>query len=239
MKQDYNFEDNCYDKDFDKVKLLGRYPWEGRNYKNRSYRVLILGDSHYAVDNNGNFCPSEYIKFVTDNFSTREVINCVIRNIGDGEPTWPMYRNLINTFTSYTPEVVDFLWSIVSFYNFIQRPMESIHQKPCSGDKIVGWLCLCYVINILKPNFCLFLGKRNEEGMNTIESLGGYFTKEEDEMFNKTTPIKGTIKTKEGIQTRYRIIQHPSYRGYSPTAWYTYLSKKERELMGQVDRYFK
>ena len=32
-----------------------------------------------------------------------------------------MYKNLVNTFTSYTPEEVKYLWSKVAFYNFIQE----------------------------------------------------------------------------------------------------------------------
>lgn len=240
MEKDcFNLCDKSYDKEFSNVKLLGRYPWVGKNYKSRPYQVLVIGDSHYAVDNNGDFCPDAYLDFINNYDSTREIISCVIKDVINKESTWTMYRNLINTFTSYTPEEVKFLWSNVAFYNFIQRPMEEIHQEPSKGDNIIGWLCFNEIINILKPDFCLIFGKRSENEMTTLKSLESSYTRSEDDVCNKTSPIIGEIVTKQGIKTRFRIIQHSAYRGYSPVAWYTYLCNKEPEFMSQVDMNYK
>ena len=240
MKQDfYNLCDKSYDEDFNKVKLLGRYPWVGKDYKNRPYHVLIIGDSHYAVDNNGDFCLDEYLNFINNYHSTREIVSCVIKDVINKESTWTMYRNLINTFTSYTLEEVKYLWSNVAFYNFIQRPMEEIHQEPNKGDNITGWVCFNEIINILKPDFCLFFGKRSENEMTALESLESLYTRNEDDVCNKTSPVVGVIETKQGTKTRFRIIQHSAYRGYSPAAWYKYLCNKEIDCMSQVDRNYK
>lgn len=240
MEKDYSYLcDKSYDKDFNKVKLLGRYPWVGKDYKNSHYHVLILGDSHYAVDFKGNFCPKEYLNFINNYDSTRDIVSCVIKDVINKESTWTMYRNLINTFTSYTPDEVKYLWSNVAFYNFIQRPMEEIHQKPSKGDNIKAWVCFHEIINILKPNFCLFFGKRSEDEIDILETLGSHYTKKNDDVCNKTTPIIGEIETKQGAKTRFRIIQHSAYRGYSPAAWYRYLCNKEIECMIQVDRNYK
>lgn len=240
MEQEFShFCDKSYDKEFNKVKLLGRYPWVGKDYKNRPYHALIIGDSHYAVDNNGNFCPEEFFNFINNYDSTRDVVSCVIKDVVNKQSTWTMYRNLINTFTSYSPGEVKYLWSNVAFYNFIQRPMEEIHQEPSKGDNITGWICFYELLNILKPDLCLFFGKRSEDEMSILTSLNGHFTKYNDEICNRTSPVTGEIETKQGTKTRFRIIQHSAYRGFSPAAWYTYLCNKETDFMYQVDRNYK
>ena len=240
MEQDYKYLcNNCYDKEFDSVESLKRYPWVGSQYINSNCRVLILGDSHYTVDKDKNKCEEEYKRCNSNKDYTREIVRCVINDVCKGECTWKMFRNLINTLTSYTPEEVKYLWSKVAFYNFIQEPMKQINQRPTSEESRIGWQCFYHVINILKPSFCLFIGKRCENKIETIEYLGGGFTKHKDDMCNRTTPIFGEVETKERTKTRYRIINHTSIRGYSPDAWYQYLSNKEHEVMIQLDRNFK
>lgn len=237
MERDYQFLcDNQFNGDFDKVKSLERFPWVGINYAESKYRVLILGDSHYTVDNKGNYCEEEYDRCNTTKDYTREIVRCVINDVCEGKPTWTMYKNLINTFTSYTPEEVKYLWSKVAFYNFIQEPMKQINQEPTSEEKIVGWQCFYDVVNILKPQFCLFIGKRSEKGIETIRTLGGDFTLFADkEKCDRSIPLYGEIRTKEGYSTKYRIIKHTS-RYYSPESWYHYFKEKELDVMHQLDR---
>ena len=45
-------------------------------------RVLIMGDSHYTVNDEGEFCPEEYDRCVTDKEYTRGIINCAIEKGG-------------------------------------------------------------------------------------------------------------------------------------------------------------
>lgn len=237
MEQDYfNLCDRQFDKEFDSVETLKRYPWVGNKYAKSNYRILILGDSHYAVDDDKNPSEDEYNRCNTDKDYTRRVVRCVINDVCDGKPTWTMFRNLINTFTSYTPYEVKHLWSKVAFYNFIQEPMEQINQVPTSKERITGWRCFYDVINILKPDFCLFVGVRSKQEIEMIRSLGGTYTIGDDkEICNKITPCYGEIETKEGNKTRFRIIKHTS-RFYSPDEWYQYFCNKEQVVMRQLDR---
>ena len=237
MEQGFlNICDNQYNDQFDKVKSLGRYPWVGINYSKSNYRVLIVGDSHYTVDNNGNFCEEEYNRCKTTKDYTREILRCVINDVCKGEPTWTMYRNMINTFTSYTPDEVKYLWSEVAFYNFIQEPMKQRDQVPTNEDCKIGWQCFNEVVDILKPDFCLFVGIRSNREIDIINSIGGKYIIEKDkEMCNNSSSHYGEIETKEGTKTRFRIIKHTSSY-YSPEAWYQYLMNKEVKLMCQLDR---
>ena len=154
MEQDYYYLcDKQFDKEFDSVETLIRYPWVGNKYAESNYRILILGDSHYATDNDGNPSDEEYANFKSNKESTRGIINSVIDNCCKNESTWPMFRNLINTFTSLTPDEVIHLWSKVAFYNFIQEPMKLVDQVPTSKERRDGWRCYYDVVNILKPDF--------------------------------------------------------------------------------------
>ena len=238
MEQDYCYLcDTQFDKEFDTVETLKRYPWVGNKYAESEFRILILGDSHYAVDDDGKTSEEEYNTCNTDKDYTRRVVRCVINNVCKGEHTWPMFRNLINTFTSLTPDEVKHLWSKAAFYNFIQKPMEFVDKIPEKEDCEIGWRCFYDVVNILKPDFCLFLGKRRKNSeMEMIRSLGGTYTIGNDlEMDNKVTPCFGEIETKEGNKTRFGIIQHTSHY-YSPEKWYLYFCNREPEVMRQLDR---
>lgn len=70
--------DRQFDSQFDKVENLVHYPWIGCNYASAPKRVLIMGDSHYTVNDEGEFCPEEYDRCVTDKEYTRGIINCAI-----------------------------------------------------------------------------------------------------------------------------------------------------------------
>ena len=49
--------DKQFDSQFDKVENLVHYPWIGCNYASAPKRVLIMGDSHYTENDEGEFCP--------------------------------------------------------------------------------------------------------------------------------------------------------------------------------------
>ena len=240
MKIDYFYLcDNHYDSAFDKISGLYRYPWIGSKYDESKCRILILGDSHYAVDENGNESKEEVKNFRKNKFSTREIVNCVINNVCLNESTWTMFRNLIATFTSITPKEVKDLWSKVAFYNFIQEPMKKRDQEPSSEEEQNGWRCFCEVIDIIAPHFCIFIGKRRSQEINTIKNLCTKFTLSEDQdICNRVHPLYGEIVTKKGILTQYLIIKHTSSY-YSPDAWYKYLKNKRPEIIAQLDSHFK
>lgn len=240
MEQDYlDLCDNQYNDDFDRVNLLGRYPWVGINYSKSDYRVLIIGDSHYTVDDKKNYSEEEYKICKENKDYTREVIRYVINDACERKPTWTMFRNLINTFTSYTPDEVKYLWSKVAFYNFIQEPMKQISQKPTREESRIGWRCFYDVVNILEPDFCVFIGKRSKNEIDTIKTLGGSYNiiKDEDKC-NRIYPYYGEIETTEKHKTRYRIIKHTS-RYYSPEVWHQYFRNKEPDLIKQLDKNFR
>ena len=69
-----NFLNLCskrFDADFDEIALLERYHWVGINYSSSDCRVLIIGDSHYAIDGSVNFSQESHDAFKSAKYSTR------------------------------------------------------------------------------------------------------------------------------------------------------------------------
>ena len=139
--------DTTFDSEFDKIENLTWYPWVGEKYRNGTRRVLIIGDSHYAVEN-GIFSQECYDDFMSTKMTTRGIVECHFNN-----ETWNFYRNLEGTFPDS-----DNLWSKIAFYNFIQRPMKQSNAVPEEQDYLVAWRCFADLIKVLKPTDCIFIG---------------------------------------------------------------------------------
>ena len=109
--------DKQFDSQFDKVENLVHYLWIGCNYASAPKRVLIMGDSHYTENDEGEFCPEEYDRCVTDKEYTRGIINCAIEKGG-----WKFHTNLQKTFLDESDMDVEGFWNKIASYNFIQEP---------------------------------------------------------------------------------------------------------------------
>ena len=121
--------DKQFDVQFDEVANLKHYPWIGSGYASAPKRVLIMGDSHYTIDEKTKeFCQEERERCNSDKEYTREIIGCAIEKGG-----WNFHKNLQKTFLYEDMKAHDF-WSKIASYNFIQKPMESIHEEPSHAD---------------------------------------------------------------------------------------------------------
>lgn len=218
--------DKNFDKEFDKINLLLRYPWVGVNYASSKPRVLLLGDSHYATNEDGTHSEGEEKRFKTDKESTRGTINCVIENFCEQCSSWKMFNGLLNTFTNTTPEAVKAFFGKVAFYNFIQEPMKFRSSKPTAKQKMEGWQCLAKVVETLPPNFIIFIGTRNWYGLE-FQKMGEL--KWEGVKISNCEPATGFINTSIG-KTPLALIHHTS-QGYNPLLWRNYLNEKAPEIV--------
>ena len=219
--------DKEFDKKFDDISLLKRYPWVGVNYASSKCRVLILGDSHYAQDKNGEFSQEEYDASQNKNY-TRGIISCVISNIYENESTWKMYNGLLNTFidTDISPKNANEFWSKVAFYNFIQETMRSSSDKPSGGNKKEGWKCLVEVAKVLNPDQIIMFGIRNWWGLE-YQQLGELNWS--DEKINSSKPAIGQLNMSDK-KIPLAIIRH-SARGYKSSTWQKYLQENAKQAM--------
>lgn len=125
------------------------------------------------------------------------------------------------------------LWAKIAFYNFVQTPMEQPNAKPSDMDFREAWYCLLDIIDIIKPDFCLFIGIRGwrSNGFINLEKRGK-ITLVDDEINGKKVKIsrcatwKADIETRNGVRTKVVAIHHTS-QGFSPALWRDYLNIHE------------
>lgn len=228
--------DKQFDSQFDKVENLVHYPWIGCNYASASKRVLIMGDSHYTVNDEGKFCPEEYDRCVTDKEYTRGIINCAIVNCAIEKGSWKFHTNLQKTFLDESDIDVEGFWNKIASYNFIQEPMKGTHEVPSLADYETAWKCLADVVQIIKPDVCIFVGLRNAKGINVLDETDvKYSIQTLDERISNSSPIRGELQFADGYQLPFYMIHHTSM-GYSPQLWYDFLNKEIPEVVSFLDK---
>ena len=229
-----NFLNLCseqYDDDFDEIALLERYPWVGVNYYSCNCHVLIIGDSHYAIDNDGSFSQEPYDDFKNDKYSTRGIVTCAIKDSN----SWSMFNGLHRLFQVNSRDNRIYFWSNVAFYNFIQEPMRAKNGRPSPEHFAVAWRCLPYIIDILKPDFCLFIGKRSWMSNSSIKQEGGscHLYNDNNTKIDRCIPWLAVITTKKGIKVNAIAIHHTS-RYFSHNKWNAYLKMKVPEVTSNL-----
>lgn len=225
--------DKQFDAQFDKVANLTHYPWIGSGYASAPKRVLIMGDSHYTIDEKTKeFCQEEYDRCISDKEYTRGIIGCEIGSPG----SWPFHKYLEKTFLDEANMNVEAFWNKVASYNFIQEPMKSINEKPSHADYETAWKCFADVIQIIKPNVCIFFGLRNKEGINILDEKNvKYSIKYFDTKVNNSWPMVGDLKFEDGYKLPFYMIHHTS-RFYSPQLWHNFLNKEIPEVVSFLDK---
>lgn len=220
--------DKQFDSQFDKVANLTHYPWIGSGYASAPKRVLIMGDSHYTIDGNTKeFCQEEYDRCISDKEYTRGIIGCEIGTPG----SWPFHKYLEKTFLDEANMNVETFWTKVASYNFIQEPMKSIHEEPSHADYETAWKCFANVAQIIKPNICIFVGLRNNEGIDILDEINvkhsiRYF----DTKVNNSWPMVGDLQFEDGYKLPFYMIHHAA-QYYSPQEWYDFLNKEIPEVV--------
>ena len=204
-------DDNIYNS-LDGIKELNRFPWIGKN--SLQNRILILGDSHYATN-------KEAEREFENPYSTIETIKAVIE-----KGPYSFYNGLYNLFNLQTQKDIENFWSNIAFYNFVQKIMKDVHQKPSSTNRMEAWRCLAEVSKVLQPTFILFLGIRNWYGTHALEGTDTKCKLEWDKTIkiSKVTPAYGRLILPQR-EIPFSIIRHTAM-GFDALAWREYLQAK-------------
>jgi hypothetical protein len=209
------------DLQFENIEHLKWLPWIGNHFNSLSTenKLLIVGESHYH-DNT----PDSIEKHNSPTL-TREVIEeLAIERWYYGTKIFPnLHRALFRNDEFDSPT----FWNLVSFYNFIQRPMDTNKGRPSDEDFHNSWSPFLEIITLLKPKTCLFIGTSAANSLvnalqNTDFSTDG--VKQEDYISNayaKTAILKDT----QGNETQLIFIRHTSQM-FSWSKWNEYLQKK-------------
>jgi len=221
-----------FDSQFDKIENLTWYPWVGKDYALSNRRVLMIGDSHYTVDEEGNFDEECYNDFMSNKNHTREFAYGYM----NGEE-WNFNRNLrlcllnVDDKTLLKP-----LWEKITFYNFIQEPMKQRDAEPTVEQYKIAWNVFVKLVEVIKPTDCIFIGVRSETGFGScMYELGlkedkDYYIKNMNKKINGTFPREAFIEFSDGYNLKLFFIKHTA-KYFSPEKWHDFLKKEMPEAM--------
>lgn len=219
------------DEKFKRVKNQKWLPFVGENFMNipKDKRMLIVGESHYHDNSQKSIDKHNSPDF------TRQVIN----ELAIGRRYWrtKIFPNLHRAMFGNDEFNSNLFWNLTSFYNFIQRPMETNKSRPSRKDFFSGWLTFFDTLDILKPNSCLFIGTEASNSLRDAITESDFeivnFTK--DDKISRTYPRRATLKGVDGELTKLIFIQHTS-QYFSWTKWNDYLKKKLSEQLEWFDK---
>jgi hypothetical protein len=209
------------DDKFNSIENLKWFPWVGDRFNSLAFdqRLLIVGESHYH-DNT----PASIEKHNSPKF-TREVIEeLAIERLYYGTKIFPnLHRALFRNDEFDSPT----FWNLVSFYNFIQRPMETNKGRPSYDDFYKSWFPFLEIVRVLRPKTCLFIGTSAANSLTEALKETDFVTdvvKWEDYISNAYAKTS-ILKDKQGNETQLIFIRHTSQM-FSWSKWNEYLQKK-------------
>jgi hypothetical protein len=212
--------DTSLDKQFAEVNGLKWLPWIGDKFLNleQPRRLFVVGESHYH-DNT-----QQSIENHASPIFTREVVEeLAIDRYYYGTKIFPNFHRALFRNDIFDAAV---FWNLVSFYNFIQRPMETNKGRPRYEDFYNGWKTFFGIIKLTKPETCLFIGTTAANSLADAIKDTGYSTdgvKWEDYISNAYAKT-ATITDKENNTIKFIFIRHTSQM-FSWSKWNDYLKK--------------
>lgn len=184
-----------------KIKSLKWHPYIGNKYNTSQERLLIAGESHYKKSEGQAFESSEFTRNVFRSLALQSNDRALIT-----------FSNLYKSITSSSYKNDNELYSKVSFFNLIQRPMETNKSWPNVIDYKEGLITFFRTISILKPTHFIFISTTAAQffrkACETSDFTLSDFTKLD--MVNKTYPKKFKLKKSNVINMKGLFIKHTS-----------------------------
>lgn len=208
-------------------------PWIGNDYFNLPHdnRLLIIGESHYCGGETPGKIEESIKKHENRNF-TRLVIEeiAIKRDYGNTRLFQNFHKALFlnDSFDS------NFFWNQVTFYNFIQRPMNTNKERPSKSDFNNSWKEYLKLIKILKPKYTLFLGNSAASSFNQSMKENGINSTNIKclDKIGSTYSRVSSINDSE-IDTKIIFIRHPSSY-FSPAKWNKFLNSQMNDYLDWI-----
>lgn len=219
--------DTKHDATFLAVPNLRWLPWIGRRFAddNSAKRCLLVGESHYARANESESLETVRIKHEGRNTFTRDVIWESPISQDWKNPTLGNIPRLL--FNSPDYRRTDF-WQNVAFYNLVQRMVcyTDPPERPTWADYVQGWEVFCYVVNILRPDYCVILGSEAQNSFWSVMSTRGFdFTApERRQKIGRFWGYRASIQL-DSTHVPIIFTKHPG-RYFSSQRWHKYLSEE-------------
>lgn len=222
------------DDKFRTIENLKWLPWVGSHFNTLEFenKLLIVGESHYH-DNT-----SRSIERHNSQTFTREVIEdlAIGRNYYRTKIFPNLHRALFrnDNFDSTT------FWNLVSFYNFIQRPMDTNKGRPSYDDYYNSWDPFLKIIMLLKPKTCLFIGTSAANSLKHAIEKNEFSTEglKWEDCISNVYAKTAILKDKDNNEVQLIFIRHTSQM-FSWSKWNEYLQKKMHPELTWFDEQLK
>lgn len=211
------------DSKFTEIKNLKWLPWIGNRFDSLTFenKMLIVGESHYH-DNT----PESIEKHNLSEFTRKVIEELAIGGSSCGTKIFPnLHRALFKN--DLDSSISPIFWNLVSFYNFIQKPMQTNKERPSGKDFYESWSPFLDLIKLLKPKICLFIGTTAANSLKyALQDTN--FSLEDikwEEKISNAYAKTALLKDNDGNETQLIFIQHTSSR-FSWEKWNNFLQKK-------------
>ncbi|SFU70157.1 hypothetical protein SAMN05216480_11456 [Pustulibacterium marinum] len=208
--------------------------WIGKNYSLQENKILLIGESHYAQNEDGSPNEEYYNDFIKNPNITIEIIEQLI----DGN-TWKIFDNTYRLLLGSTNVVKSEFWSKVSFFNLIQRPMKSSSERPSKKDfKKYIELSLNIINNMKdKPNYIIYLGNSGRYYFeNSVKNNDAFKIKKRYCLkIGKYYGVKYIMDSQNEMSIFF--IKHPS-QYFSWKKWRDFIFENNLDLKTYIEKNF-
>lgn len=218
--QHCNFESDSFFKDLEKEGLK-YYPWIGSKFNNSENRILIVGESVYNWEDEEEKRKEAFLALNKFDFSRVVAFDHGIFNTA---PKRYFARNIEKLIKgkkiSEKVEHIEF-WESITFHELVQRPMETINERPKKSDYRLGAKLLNKIIEKLEVETCIFLGT-DWNKFAAVESELEDFESSHYGKINNSWPK--VIKLNNQYNTKIFFVKHPS-KFFSWDKWNQFISE--------------
>ena len=219
MKEHCTFELDNQFLQIDGIKYL---PWIGKQVLQKNNKLLVIGESVYNWEHEKEKREIAQTRLEKNDFARAVAFEHGIEN---PSPQRVFARNIERTLADdfdNNNDRIDF-WEGIVFHEFVQRPLANKRVRPTKSDYYKGAAVLTSIIDIIKPNKCVFLGTTWRKFSSLRNSLKLNYSIEEKHFEKINNSYPKTILIKE-IETKVYFIKHPSSY-YSPELWKDFIEK--------------
>ncbi len=218
-----NEMETCLDRSFDgalcqiSTDQFKWLPWVGKNYATAEPKLLIVGESHYFNGKDPVERKEKQEKHTADKAFTRKAVyeGAICKD-------WPnkTFSNLNRVLLRTDSFQNEKLWKNIAYHNIVQRMMDySKNERPADDDFVAGWKPLIGIINVLKPDNCLFIGIKAANTFNkAMRALNVQHAAASFGPSINTTRVRYASTTIDGKETKLLFIKHAS-RFFSWDQW--------------------
>ncbi|TLP70133.1 hypothetical protein [Maribacter sp. ACAM166] len=213
-------EDYCtfeLDKQFLQIDGIKYLPWIGHKALKSNNKLLIVGESVY------NWEKEEGLKrqIAQSRLEKNDFARVVAYEHGIENPHHKrkFARNIEKTLAPKFETESDRIgfWESIMFHELVQRPMDNIRSRPNKTDYQNGAKVLRSIIQMVKPEKCVFLGTTWSKFVGLRNNLGESYTTSEIG-FEKINGAIPRLLKNDRSNIKIYFIKHPS-KFFTPELW--------------------